>query len=88
MPDEKLPERDGGLPEEELAGLMNSISTAAPLLKGLLASPAAGEAGAQGDGRREALLLALKPYLSPTRCAAVDYFIRLSRVRDILRTLQ
>ncbi|MBQ8357949.1 MAG: hypothetical protein IJX39_09115 [Clostridia bacterium] len=38
--------------------------------------------------RREALLLALKPYLSPSRCAAVDYLIRLARVGDAIRALQ
>ena len=41
-----------------------------------------------GCARREALLLALKPYLSPARCEAVDYFIRLARVGDAIRALQ
>ena len=82
-----------GISEEELSGLLGSISAMAPLLKGLL-SPAEGKKAApppaEGSGcrRREALLLALKPYLSPARCAAVDYFIRLARVGDAIRALQ
>ena len=87
------PAEPDGISEEELAGLMGSISAMAPLLKGLL-SPADGKRersapAAEGHcHRREALLLALKPYLSPARCAAVDYFIRLARVGDAIRALQ
>ena len=65
----------------------------APLLKGFL--PPMGGGGEReekhhdgGCQRREALLVALKPYLSPERCAAIDYLIRLSRVGDAIRSLQ
>lgn len=88
-----------GLPEAEFADLLQSVTTIAPLLKGLLG--AAGPAAPppfqrdreEGDHeaycqRREALLIALKPYLSPARCRAVDYLIRLSRVGDAIRNLQ
>ena len=98
MADDEV-KREEGLPEEEFSHLMNSISTMAPLLKGFFASqkeshseppPTKGHDDAfRGHcARREALLLALKPYLSPARCAAVDYFIRLSRVGDAIRSLQ
>ena len=86
------PEQEG-ISEEELSGLLGSISAMAPLLKGLF-NPVEGKKPpaplAEGGGcrRREALLLALKPYLSPARCAAVDYFIRLARVGDAIRALQ
>ena len=91
-----------GLPEEEFSKLLQSVSTMAPLLKGFF--PPKGDldrGGREGDihgapfqggkdhcRRREALLLALKPYLSPERCAAVDYLIRLARVGDAIRALQ
>ena len=96
MPEEaprRAPAEPDGIPEEELAGLMSSISAMAPLLKGLL-SPVDGKRERSAPApeghchRREALLLALKPYLSPARCAAVDYFIRLARVGAALRALQ
>ena len=37
--------------------------------------------------KRTALLVALKPYLSPRRCEAVDYMIRLSKLGDLLKTI-
>lgn len=100
-----MPEPGEGLPEEEFAKLMQSVSAMAPLIKGLMGPITAPESAAVSQKhdngienihksgqreclRREALLLALKPYLSPARCAAVDYFIRLSRVGDAIRSLQ
>lgn len=77
-----------GLPEEEFARLLNGVSAMAPLLKGLFSPTDSHRDQNDPKGRREALLLALKPYLSPARCAAVDYFIRLARVGEALRTLQ
>lgn len=94
-------DRDG-IPEEEFSRLLSSISTMAPLFKGFLSSGGDSTSKREHEqphhdplprhdhhcARREALLLALKPYLSPSRCAAVDYFIRLSRVGDAIRSLQ
>lgn len=93
-----------GLPEEEFSKLMQSVSAMAPLLKGFFSPKGDLDHGEhKGDGehhnapfhfgkapcpRREALLLALKPYLSPERCAAVDYLIRLARVGDAIRAMQ
>ena len=37
---------------------------------------------------RDELLLALKPFLSPGRCEAVDTIIRLSRLGSVLKHLQ
>ena len=92
-----------GLPEEEFSKLLQSVSTMAPLLKGFLSPKADQSHGVHDEQnrheppfhggrdsclRREALLLALKPYLSKERCAAVDYLIRLARVGDAIRALQ
>lgn len=38
--------------------------------------------------RREALLCALKPYVSDGRREAIDYIIRISQVSDILKGIQ
>ena len=86
-----------GVSEEEFSALLEGVSRMAPLLKGVFGT--AGASGAhpksEGEGRelrgcerREALLCSLKPYLSPERCAAVDYLIRLARVGDAIRALQ
>lgn len=82
-------EKNDGMPEEEFSALLQSVSTMAPLLRGLL-SPVGGGSEEKSDPcrRREALLLALKPYLSPARCDAVDYLIRLSRVGDAIKALR
>ena len=40
-----------------------------------------------GD-RRIALLCALKPYLSPRRCEAIDYITRISRLGDVMKNFK
>jgi hypothetical protein len=95
-------DEERGLPEAEFADLLQSVTAMAPLLRGVLgaAKPVGPTASPREDAsendrgngayckRREALLIALKPYLSPARCRAVDYLIRLSRVGDAIRNLQ
>ena len=39
-------------------------------------------------GEREALLCALKPFLSPARREAVDTVLRVARLRELLQGLQ
>ncbi len=93
--DEKRVE-DEGLPDEEFSALMETVSRAAPLVSAIAPLLGGGgkapppKEGGRGKGcaRREALLLALKPYLSSERCAAIDYLLRLSRVGDAIRSLQ
>ena len=72
-----------GLPEEEFNDLLAGIGKMAPLL-GRLTGNATPSPAARG---REAALLALKPYLSPSRCEAVDYLVRISRISDALHAL-
>ncbi len=77
--------RTDGLSDEEFSSFMESINTMAPLLKGL--GGIFGGKRSEACAVREAFLLSLKPYLSPTRCEAVDYLVRIARIGDILRTL-
>ena len=91
MPDEnELLEKEEGLPEGEFTALQQRDSAFAPLLKGFLSSPDTGGGAPPPHkshcARREALLLSLKPYLSPERCEAVDYLVRLARVGDAIRS--
>lgn len=74
----------GGLSEEEFSSFMESINTMAPLLKGL--GGVLGGKRSQACCVREAFLLSLKPYLSSTRCEAVDYLVRIARIGDVLHT--
>ena len=83
--------RNEGLPEEEFSALLQSIGKAGPLLGGLLGGGGASQAHAphtDACARREALLCALKPYLSKQRCDAVDYLLRLWRVGDAIKGLK
>ena len=92
MPEEnELLNKEDGLPEGEFSALLQSVSTMAPLLKGFFAHPDKGESPGPHKSRcarREALLIALKPYLSPERCEAVDYLVRLARVGDAIRSIK
>jgi hypothetical protein len=73
-----------GLPEAEFAALLDGIGKGMPLLRGLFGG---GECHSPAARRREGLLLALKPYLSSSRCEAIDYLIRIGRLRDTLYVL-
>ena len=75
-----------GFPDEEFSSLLESINTMAPLLKGL--GGVLNGKHSERCQRREALLLSLKPYLSQTRCEAIDYLVRIARLQDALRTLR
>ena len=75
-----------GLSEEEFSSLLESINTMAPLLKGL--GGVLGGKRSEHCQKREALLLSLKPYLSPSRCEAIDYLVRIARLQDAVRSLR
>ena len=74
-----------GLSEAEFSSLLESIGAMSPILKGL--GGVLGGKRSEACCRRESFLLSLKPYLSPTRCEAVDYLVRIGRLGDALRNL-
>ncbi len=84
-------ETNAGLPEEEFSKLMDGIGKLSPILENvipLLGAPPKESVPAGKGGsakKRESLLIALKPYLSPERGAAIDYVLRLARLGDLLR---
>lgn len=63
-----------------LAPLLSNLSGLGGIKKG---APPSGK----HDDPRICLLLALKPYLSASRCEAIDTMIRLSSISEILRGL-
>ncbi len=67
----------GALPPDLMAKL--------PALMGAL-GPMLGTGGGQKN-EKTALLLALKPYMSPQRCDAIDKLIMLSRLGDVMQRL-
>ncbi len=77
-----MSEREG-LPEGDFADVMAGIDKAAPLLRAMVGK---GEGGA-APSHRQALLHALKPYLSPTRCEAAEYLLRLWQVGTLIQNI-
>lgn len=88
------------VPSEETNALPAGIFPAVPgpallemlptLLSSLGGHPTSGSAG-RGKGpmaEREALLCALKPFLSPSRREAVDTVLRVARLGELLQRLQ
>ena len=72
-----------GLPEGDFADVMAGIDKAAPLLRAISGK---GEQGAS-PSHHQALLHALKPYLSPARCAAADYLLRLWQIGALIKNM-
>lgn len=67
----------GAIPPDLMAKLPALMGAIGPLL------------GADGGKKDEktALLLALKPYMSPVRCDAIDKLIMLGRLGEVMRQL-
>lgn len=64
--------------------LPSVMATIAPVLQGGDKKQDKKNDGNRPCDRRIALLCALKPYLSPRRCEAVDYIIKLDRISSLL----
>lgn len=75
-----------------LPGVLSMLSPDKPTGGGSGDKPTGSGAGGgkppPGCDRRVALLSALKPYMSPRRCEAIDYLIRINRMGDILRRVR
>lgn len=71
---------------EIIAKLPNVIGAIKPLLSvdGVKDS----DIKAPATDKRLALLLALKPYLSPKRCEAIDYFAKMSKLSQTVKGLK
>ena len=69
----------------DIGELMKGLAPVLSTIKG--SSPSSKTKNAESD-RREALLCALKPYVSEGRREAIDYIIRISQVSDILKNIQ
>lgn len=77
-----------GLPDGEFRAILEGIGAAAPVMKTLMRPPSGVSADADDPyARREALLCALKPYLSKERCDAVDYLLRMWRTKEAIRAI-
>ena len=71
---------------EMLAKLPAMIDTVKPLLQNLPSSPSKNDKEQKGElDKRTALLLALKPYMSKSRCDAIDYIIKICGITEMFK---
>ncbi len=77
------PSLDGLLSNPDLLSKLPEIMS---VLKPMV-SQSDGKKSSGGYDKRIALLTALKPYLSPERCDAVDYIAKMSKLSDLLKNL-
>ena len=84
--------RDGG-GEEKTSADIAAMAQRLPEIINMLAPAMQSKGGAkQGEGaiasdKRACLLAAMKPYMSPQRCAAIDYIIKFSQISEILKKI-
>lgn len=71
-----------------MAKLPEVISVLRPMLGNVGHEKEHAKSAPHAGDRRMALLCALKPYLSPRRCEAVDYITRISRLGDVIKNFK
>lgn len=71
-----------------MAKLPEVISVLRPMLGDTAKKEGPKSNSAHASDRRMALLCALKPYLSPRRCEAIDYITRISKLGDMMKNLK
>lgn len=83
------PEMMAKLPDvmKMLAPMMQQASPAKETAVPAIATPSQGREERDRRGCRNDLLLALKPFLSPERCRAIDMLLGLSRLGDALQKM-
>ncbi len=72
----------------DVDAMMQKLPQMMALLGPMLSGSSTKSGGvAQPSDKRACLLSAIKPYLSPARCEAIDYIIKFSKLSEILKTL-
>ena len=71
----------------DIAAMMQKIPDVMKLV-GPMMSKGGGEIGAsKANDKRTCLLNAIKPYLNPHRCEAIDYIIRFSELSELIKNI-
>lgn len=83
---ENKSEESANEPTLPTASIPPELISKLPLILSLL-SGSDSPPKSQGEKNREALLCALKPYLSPSRAEAIEKIIKLSRLGDIFGSI-
>ena len=73
-----------GAPSPEIDAMAQKLPQMMKAMAPLLSS----SGGAPKNDKRACLLSAIKPYLNPARCEAIDYIIRFSQLSEVLKTMK
>ena len=75
-------------PPMDIDAMMQKLPDVMKMLSPMMSSPTQkNQGGPHSSDKRACLLLAIKPYLSPARCEAIDYMIKFSRLSEIIKSL-
>ena len=67
--------------------MMQKLPEMMKLLSPMVSSGAKGNTSGKLGDKRSCLLAAIKPYLSPARCEAIDYIIKFSQISELLKQI-
>ena len=67
--------------------VLSKLPEVIKVIKPMISSAPQGESKNENHDRRMGLLIAMKPYLSPKRCEAIDYIARMSKLSETLKGL-
>jgi hypothetical protein len=76
---------DGLLSNPDIMAKLPDVISA---IKPLMAGEKTHETGKSSLDRRIGLLMAMKPYLSPKRCEAIDYIAKMSKLSETVKGLK
>ena len=86
---EELPNKDNSSPD--VAAMMQRLPDVMKVIGPLMSKGGGGMGGkavsVKSSDKRACLLTAIKPYLNPQRCEAIDYIIRFSELSELIKKI-
>lgn len=78
---------EGETPSPDIAVMMQRLPEVMKIV-GPMMSRGGGKGVSKLNDKRTCLLNAIKPYLNPHRCEAIDYIIRFSELSELIKTIR
>ena len=72
---------------QDIDVMMQKLPEVMKLITPVLSSGKKGVAEVDTSDKRSCLLTAIKPYLNPARCEAIDYMIKFSQLSEIIKQI-
>ena len=74
-------------PSPDISAMMQKLPEVMKIVGPMMSKGEGKHTAPRESDRRACLLTAIKPYLSPHRCEAVDYIIKFSQLREIIKRM-